>query len=42
MSKEVTQIDMVLEGISHSITDHMNIQLTQPVKEKEIKDALFP
>ncbi|XP_027109391.2 uncharacterized protein [Coffea arabica] len=40
-SKGVTQTDMTLEGISQTISDHMNSELTQPVKDKEIKAALF-
>ena len=41
-SKGMTQTDMTLKGISQTISDHMNSELTQPVKDKEIKDALFP
>ena len=40
-SKGVTQIDMALERISQTISDHMNSELTQPIKDKEIKAALF-
>ena len=40
-SKGMTQTDMTLEGISQTISDHMSSELTQPVKDKEIIDALF-
>ena len=31
----------ILEGISKSVNDQMNLYLTKPVSEKEIKKALF-
>ena len=31
----------ILDGISHSITDQINNNLTKPVEEKEVKKALF-
>nr|XP_027081023.1 uncharacterized protein LOC113703745 [Coffea arabica] len=40
-SKGTEQVDMVLEGISQTITDQMNLRLTEPVREAEIKEALF-
>ena len=40
-SKGVDQADMVLEGISQTITEQMNTEITAPVREKEIKEALF-
>lgn len=40
-SEDVEQSDAILDGIPHTICNHMNDQLTKQVTESEIREALF-
>lgn len=40
-SSQPNEFEEILKGIHRSIMDQINLQLTQPAKEKQIKEALF-